>query len=101
MQATISLIACFASASAARDRMRGVRATHAASAAVGAALPAIPRLFAVRDHRVDVDLDQHLGQREAAHDEAGAAGMDALQMPADDVVDRLAVAAVHDVGGDL
>jgi len=54
----MSLNAFFASASARFERMRGVRETHCASAAVGE-FTAV--LLALGNHRVDVDLDQHLG----------------------------------------
>src|SRR5216683_1451450 len=53
------------------------------------------------DDGLDIDLDQHLGQGKAVDDETGAAGKDAFEMSPDDVVDRLAIGAVGDIGGDL
>ncbi len=63
-------------------------------------LLAFPR-NAVGDDRLDLELDQHLGKRETADDETGAAGKDAAKMPPDRVVDRLAIGAVGDVQRDL
>ena len=53
------------------------------------------------DHRVGVDLDQDLRVGESVDDEAGAAGVHTLEMPAGRLVDRFAMAAMQDVDREL
>ena len=71
------------------------------SAAIAKVMARRPPAGCVRDHRDDVDLDQPFGPRERADDEPGRDREHALEPAADGAVDRLAVARVGQIDGDL
>src|SRR5262249_15419865 len=57
--------------------------------------------FILGDDRLDINLHHPFRPRQALHDEAGRAGIDALQPLADLLIDRLAIGAVRDVDRNL
>ena len=62
--------------------------------------PVLPVRSGVRNHRLQVDFDLHLGQRQPLDDQPGADGVVAAQVLGHRPVDRNAPCGVGEVGGD-